>query len=68
MDGLSENSNKEIKKKKPELKNRVTEMRNTLEGINSRSEEAEEWISNLEDRVVESTQAEKKKEKKNLKK
>ena len=68
MDGLSENSNKEIKKKKPELKNRVTEMRNTLEGINSRSEEAEEWISNLEDRGVESTQAEKKKEKKNLKK
>ena len=33
-------------------------MKNTLEGINSRITEAEEWISDLEDRMVEITAAE----------
>ena len=32
-----------------------TEMNNTLEGINSRITEAEEWINDLEDRMVETT-------------
>ena len=32
------------------LKNTRTEMKNTLEGINKRSENAEEWIGNLEGR------------------
>ena len=36
-----------------ELKNKQTEMNNTLEGINSRVTEAEEQINNLEDRMVE---------------
>ena len=36
-----------------ELKNKQTEMNNTLEGINSRTTEAEEWINDLEDRMVE---------------
>ena len=36
-----------------ELKNKQTEMKNTLEGINSRIIEAEEWISELEDSMVE---------------
>ena len=35
-----------------ELKNKQTETNNTLEGINSRTE-AEEQISDLEDRTVE---------------
>ena len=35
------------------MKNTITEMKNTLEGINSRITEAEEWISDLEDRMVE---------------
>ena len=35
-----------------ELKNKQTETNNTLEGINSRTE-AEEQISDLEDRMVE---------------
>ena len=35
------------------LKNKQKEMNNTLEGINSRITEAEELISDLEDRVVE---------------
>ena len=37
-------------------------MKNTLEGINSRITEAEERISDLEDRMVEFTAAEQKKE------
>ena len=41
-----------------ELKDKQTEMNNTLEGINSRIVEAEEWINNLEDRMVEITAAE----------
>ena len=38
-------------------------MKNTVEGINSRITEAEEWISDLEDRIVEFTAAEQNKEK-----
>ena len=45
------------------MKNVITEIRNTLEGTNSRVTEAEEWISELEDRVVEINEAERKKEK-----
>ena len=36
-----------------ELKNKQTEMNNTPEGINSGIIEAEEWISDMEDRRVE---------------
>ena len=39
------------------LKNKQTEMNNTLEGINSRTTDAEEWISDLEDRMLEITAA-----------
>ena len=38
-------------------------MKNTLEGIKSRINEAEEWLSELEDRVVETTVSERNKEK-----
>ena len=38
-----------------ELKNKLTEMNNTPEGINSRITEAEAWINDLEDRMVEIT-------------
>ena len=41
-----------------ELKNKPTEMNNTVERINSRITEAEEWINDLEDRIVEITAAE----------
>ena len=41
-----------------ELKDKQTEMNITLEGINSRIVEAEEWINNLEDRMVEITATE----------
>ena len=35
------------------MKNTITEMKSTLEGINNRIHEIEEWISELEDRMVE---------------
>ena len=43
-------------------------MENTLEGINRRINEAEEWFSELEYRVVKITALEQKTEKKNEKK
>lgn len=45
------------------MKNTITETNNTLEGINRGLREAEEWVSNLEDRIMESNQAEHQKEK-----
>ena len=45
------------------MSNTITEMKNTLEGINSRITEAEEQIIDLEDRMVEITTAEQNKEK-----
>ena len=41
-----------------ELKNKQTEINNTLERINSRITGAEEWINDLEDRMVEITATE----------
>ena len=45
------------------MNNTITEMKNALEEINSRITEAEEWISHLEDRMVEFTATEQDKEK-----
>ena len=45
------------------MNNTLTEMKNALEGINSRVTEAEERISDLEDRMVEFTAVEHNKEK-----
>ena len=45
------------------MNNTITEMKNTLEGISSRITEAEEQISDLEDRMVEFTAAKQNKEK-----
>ena len=45
------------------MNNIITKMKNTLEGINSRVTEAEEQISDLEDRMVEITASEQNKEK-----
>ena len=48
MDGQSENSdfNKELENKReaPEMKNIITEMKNTLKSISSRLNNTEEWI------------------------
>ena len=45
------------------MNNTITEMKTTLEGINSSVTEAEERISDLEDRMMEFTAAEQNKEK-----
>ena len=37
------------------MKNTITEIKYIIEGISSRITEAEEWISDLEDRLVEIT-------------
>ena len=49
------------------MKNTITKMKNTLQGINIKLDEPENWISNLEDNIAENTQSEQQK-KKNLKK
>ena len=45
------------------MNNTINEIKNPLEGINSRITEAEEQISDLEDKIVETTIAEQNKEK-----
>ena len=45
------------------MNNTITEIKNTLEGTNSRISEAEEWINELENRMLEVTEAEENKEK-----
>ena len=40
-----------IKKEQPKIKNTISEMKKTPEGINKRSDEAQNQISTLEDKV-----------------
>ena len=67
METKTEKMQKQFTEDLEELKNKQTEM-NTLEGINIRITEAEEWINDLEDRTVEITATEQNMEKKNEKK
>ena len=52
----------ELKSKQTMMNNIINEIKITLEKINSRITEAEEWISDLEDKIVEITAAEQNKE------
>ena len=45
------------------MQNTITEIKNSLEAANSRIQEAEEQISGVEDRLVEITDTEQKREK-----
>ena len=66
MEKIQETFNKdteELKSKQTMMNNTINEIKNTLEGINSRITEAEEGISDLEDKRVEITTAEQNKEK-----
>ena len=45
------------------MKNTILEMRNMLEGLNSRVDDTEKWISKLDERLEEIIQAEEIKEK-----
>ena len=61
MEKMQESINKdleELKKKHTETNNTITEIKDTLEGINSRISEAEKWTSELEDKMVEMTSEE----------
>ena len=49
------------------MNNTINEIKNSLEGVNSRITEAEEQRSDLEDKIVEITTVEQNKEKKNEK-
>ena len=40
------------------MNNTINEIKNSLEGIRSRITEAEEWLSGLEDKIVEITTTE----------
>ena len=55
----------EIKKSPSIMDNAITEIKSALEGTNSRKTEAEDRISEVEDRTVEVYEAEGKKEKRN---
>ena len=55
----------EIKKSQYIMNNAINEIKNTLEGTNSGIMEAEDRISEVEDRMVEINEAERKKRKKN---
>jgi len=55
MEEMQESINKDLEKEQTYWDNRITEIKNTLEGINNRISEAEEWISELEDKMVEIT-------------
>ena len=50
-------------KKEPKMTYSINETKKPKEGISHRLEEAEEWIRQLEDRVMESNQAEQQKKK-----
>ena len=65
MEKIQETFNKdleELKSKQTVTNNTINEIKNSLEGINSGITEAEERISDLEDKIVEITTAEQNKE------
>ena len=54
MEKIQETFNKyleELKSNQRVMNNTINEIKNSLEGINSRITEAEEWISDLEDKI-----------------
>ena len=53
MQKMQESINKDLEElNNTETNNKITEIKTTLEGINSRISEAEEWISELKDEMV----------------
>ena len=64
IEKMQEIFNKDLEElKNKQMNNTITEMKNTLEGINSRITKAEEQISDLEDTMMEFTAMEQNKEK-----
>ena len=54
MEKIQDTFNKDLEelKSKQTMNKTINEIKNSLEGINSRITEAEEWISDLEDKMV----------------
>ena len=53
MEKMQDSINKDLEEfKNTETNTTITEIKNTLEGTNSRISEAKEWISELEDKMV----------------
>ena len=68
MEKIQESFNRdleELKSKQTTMNKTINEIKNSLEGINSRMTEAEEQISDWEDKIVEITTTEQNKEKNN---
>ena len=66
MEKIQEKFNKdleELKSKQTVMNHTINEIKNSLEGINSRITETEEWISDLEYKIVEVTVTEQNKQK-----
>ena len=54
MEKMQESINKDLEELKNKHRNNtIAEIKNTLEGMNSRISEGEKWISELEDKMVE---------------
>ena len=59
MEKMEGSVNKDIEElRNKHTSNTITKIKNTLGGINSRISEAEEWISEIEDKMVEMTSEE----------
>ena len=66
MEKIQETFNKDLEKLKSKqtmMNNTINEIKNSLQGINSRITDTEERISDLEDKTVEITTAEQNKDK-----
>ena len=66
MNKIQETYNKELeelKSKETMMNNTINEIKNSLERIHSRITKAEEWISDLEDKIMDITTTEQNKEK-----
>ena len=66
MEKIQKSFNKdleELKSKQTMMNNTLNEIKSSLEGINARITRVEEWISDLEDKIVYITNAEQNKEK-----
>ena len=63
IQGMFNKNPEELKSKHTTMNNTINEIKNSLEGINSWITQAEEQISDLEDKIAEITTAEQNKEK-----
>ena len=55
MEKMEESINQDLEGLKNHTNNTITEIKNTLEGINGRISQPEEWIIELEDKMMKIT-------------